>query len=68
MYALAAVDSDSARAATDIGEPLSRLDGYLEYLERKRLEQAGREQPASDDELREYVRRLKERDRRASGA
>jgi DNA primase len=43
-----------------------RLRGYLDYVERKEMAAAGATVPADDEDLREYVRRLKEQDERSA--
>ncbi len=49
-----------------LADAATRLQGYLEYMERRLASTAAGGQPASDDELRDYVRRLKERDRESA--
>lgn len=43
-----------------------RLEGYLDYVERKRSATARAVIPAGDEELREHVRRLKEKDEKSA--
>ena len=43
-----------------------RLQGYLDYMESRRTRSLGRRLPDDDEELRRYVRKLKEEDRKSA--
>jgi DNA primase len=43
-----------------------RLEGYLDYLARREMSAARTGVPADDDQLRDYVRKLKEKDRKSA--
>lgn len=64
MKALAEGRAREERAAT--AGVRERFEGYLGYLEKVRIAVAAAAPPANDEELREYVRRLKERDRKSA--
>jgi DNA primase len=43
-----------------------RFEGYLDYVRKKRADRTSASRPADDEQLQDYVRRLKEKDREAA--